>query len=115
MTNPIPWQRLRELAERATPGPWAHLEKGSVPASVEALLEHVSLTVADCIDDGSDAEFIAALDPATVLQMVAEHAAVREALERARGCIYGLAAQTPVRDIAETLAEIDAALTGGEK
>lgn len=34
----------------------------------------------------------------------------RDALERARGCIKGLLARTPVRDVAETLAEIDAAL-----
>jgi hypothetical protein len=33
-----------------------------------------------------------------------------QALERARGCIKGLLARTPVRDVAETLAEIDAAL-----
>lgn len=42
-------------------------------------------------------------------------AGVREALvlalERARGCIKGLLARTPVRDVAETLAEIDAALS----
>lgn len=40
----------------------------------------------------------------------AENAALREALERARGCIKGLIARTPVRDVSETLAEIDAAL-----
>lgn len=35
---------------------------------------------------------------------------LRQALERARGCIKGMLARTPVRDVAETLAEIDAAL-----
>jgi hypothetical protein len=33
-----------------------------------------------------------------------------DALERARGCIKGLLARTPVRDVSETLAEIDAVL-----
>lgn len=37
-----------------------------------------------------------------------------EALERAKGCIKGLLARTPVRDVAETLAEIDHALRGPE-
>src|SRR6185312_9724072 len=41
----------------------------------------------------------------------------RLALERARGCIKGLLARTPVRDVTETLAEIDAAIaaSGGAK
>ncbi|HSW83498.1 MAG TPA: hypothetical protein VLH12_08490 [Usitatibacter sp.] len=34
----------------------------------------------------------------------------RDALERARGCIKGLLARTPVRDVEETLAEIDYAI-----
>jgi hypothetical protein len=33
-----------------------------------------------------------------------------DALERGQGCIKGLLARTPVRDVSETLAEIDAAL-----
>lgn len=38
------------------------------------------------------------------------------ALERARSCITGLLKRTPVRDVAETLAEIDAAIAAqGEK
>lgn len=37
-----------------------------------------------------------------------------EALERARGCIKGLLARTPVRDVAEMLAEIDHVLRGTE-
>lgn len=40
-----------------------------------------------------------------------EHSGMRLALERARGCIKGLLARTPVRDVQETLAEIDAALS----
>lgn len=43
-------------------------------------------------------------------RLKADNAALRPALERARGCITGLLARTPVRDVAETLAEIDAAL-----
>jgi hypothetical protein len=43
-------------------------------------------------------------------ELAAENAALRMALERARGCIKGLLARTPVRDVAETLAEIDHAL-----
>lgn len=33
-----------------------------------------------------------------------------QALERARGCITGLLARTPVRDVTETLAEIDSVI-----
>lgn len=43
-------------------------------------------------------------------RMQVRQAAARDALERARGCIKGLLAQTPVRDVTETLAEIDATI-----
>lgn len=109
MTNPIPWQRLRELAEKAVPGPWKwdtkKTDKWSVngpdsfaftAVSAKGRREPVAIVVAQAFPADEDSElvstakFIAALDPATVLQMVAEHAAVREALERARGCIKDL-------------------------
>ena len=39
-----------------------------------------------------------------------ERDALRLAAERARSCIKGLLSRTPVRDVAETLAELDAAI-----
>lgn len=68
MTHPIPWKQIAELAETVVNG-----DDPSIHARFEAR-----------------AKLGNALDPATVLQMVAEHAAVREALERARGCIKDL-------------------------
>ena len=50
---------------------------------------------------------------ANIAKLVAENAALRATCERARGCIAGLLKRTPVRDVAETLAEIDDAI--GEK
>ena len=50
---------------------------------------------------------------ANIAKLVAENAALRATCGRARGCIAGLLKRTPVRDVAETLAEIDDAI--GEK
>ena len=50
---------------------------------------------------------------AAKLRLATERDALRATCERARGCIAGLLKRTPVRDVAETLAEIDDAI--GEK
>lgn len=58
-------------------------------------------------------EALAALDAADAgdeLQPSRERV-LRDALERSQGCINGLLKRTPVRDVSETLAEIEHALT----
>ena len=85
--SPPPAPTLRELAERATPGPWVHAAPGEV-----AIVWAGSIIVADCGNKGvsksdADADFIAAANPAAVLALYAELDQLRAALREAQRAV----------------------------
>lgn len=93
MTNPIPWRRLKELAEEATPGPWHCLALGGDEGEPIYSSDTQKRPLAETFrwpdydwDACANADFIAALNPSAVLAMVAEHAAVRGALVELVAC-----------------------------
>lgn len=62
--------RLKELAEKAMPGPW---ELDETPTDIGTFYEIYSAEwmVADCEKDGASAAFIAAANPAMILELIA--------------------------------------------
>jgi len=67
----IDTQRLRELAQAATPGPW--YSKWPEERCAWKDIGHSRYPVAytgDCFDDAPNAEYIAAANPATVLALL---------------------------------------------
>lgn len=94
------------MIAKRTPGPWRWVH---VDGEFHSL---VGPDGAEVHSDGSaGGEYrpdIDVLGPDA--QLIAAAPELADALERANGCIRGLLAQTPVRDVAETLAEIETAL-----
>lgn len=89
----IDTKRLRELAEKATPGPWRsnprtakvyYLASGGDSADLSYILSE---------NEASDAEFIAATDPQTVLALLDEIDRLRTgrdlSIERTRNSFTG--------------------------
>lgn len=103
MTAPLSLRRLRELAEKATPGPWTAWLREDYDA--KRLLTYRQRTVIGKGDlgfwrvvgpydkDREDAELIAALDPATVLRLVRIAALLRDAVHEMHS--YGLLTNHP--------------------
>jgi len=84
MSNDI--EKLREVAERATPGPW---HRNIPPASHYPTIfagrnTHVLHLTATNKDVEANAEFVATFNPATVLALLAELAALRKENEGLR-------------------------------
>lgn len=76
--------KLREIAEKATPGPWSHDRADDPSASFEVFGHDGSdyeNFVADCRTGRADAEFIATFDPPTVLSLLADRARMEKAIE----------------------------------
>lgn len=78
--------KLREIAEKATPGPWSH-DKADDPSASFEVFGHDGSDfenfVADCRTGRDDAEFIATFDPPTVLSLLADRARMEKALREA--------------------------------
>ena len=74
---------LKALAEAATPGPWSYDGSYVCPARVEAGTTFVETwrSVADC-HQPENTQFIAAANPAVVLELIAENERLREAHEQ---------------------------------
>ncbi|MFG3398684.1 ead/Ea22-like family protein [Pseudomonas sp. NPDC077408] len=96
------WNELKKLAEAATPGPWSYDGSYICPARVEGETTYVESWSA--IADSHQMEnvrFIAAANPATVLELIAENERLkadkntvdcrfevsRDTLEVIRGCL----------------------------
>ena len=78
--------KLREIAEKATPGPWSNDRADDPSASFEVFGHDGSdyeNFVADCRTGRADAEFIATFDPPTVLSLLADRARMEKALREA--------------------------------
>lgn len=75
--------KLKALAEAATPGPWSYDGSYVCPARVEAGTTYVETwrSVADC-HQPENTQFIAAANPAVVLELIAENERLREAHEQ---------------------------------
>jgi len=76
--------KLREIAEKATPGPWSHDRADDPSASFEVFGHDGSdfeNFVADCRTGRDDAEFIATFDPPTVLSLIADRARMEKAAQ----------------------------------
>lgn len=123
MADAVDWDVIAEKARKATPGPYRANVAHNCHPSIEsdagsfAIFStrrgsrwHRTSLPRDIYHARADAAYIAALSPEVVLAMCAERERLKLALDRSRGCIKGLLARTPVRDVSETLAEIDAAL-----
>jgi hypothetical protein len=108
--NTSPWDGLRDLAEKATPGPWRwgswNTEYGSMEADEDRRdleagfdAEYPTtrrrgeagtrvLTADDPVvwwDNPADAEFIAACDPQTILALIDDRDRLRNALRAMAG------------------------------
>lgn len=76
--NKTELDRLKELAEKATPGPWmAHvflgpevLTTGDIIGKYQVVIENE--VIANCDNRNGDCAFITAANPATILAMIAE-------------------------------------------
>ncbi len=81
----IDTQRLRELAQKATPGSWYSKwpEERCTWVDIGNSRYPVAYT-GDCFNDAPNAEYIAAANPATVLALLDELQAMREDLNDAR-------------------------------
>lgn len=96
MTEHIDVSKLREVAEAATPGPWATEKKPGGRQNVmepkrvysETVREIAEFAddVADTID-AADAEYIATFDPPTVLALLDRLERAEAALERVRAVL----------------------------
>lgn len=96
--------KLRELAQKATPGPW--YSKWPEERCAWKDIGHSRYPVAytgDCFDDAQNAEFIAAANPATVLALLDERDAMNETMRHMRAELEKL---RPVKDAAENLAKV---------
>ncbi|MBX3533368.1 MAG: ead/Ea22-like family protein [Xanthobacteraceae bacterium] len=93
---------LRELAEAATPGPWAATldENYSVVTGPDgAAIALPDYETGICLEE-ADAAFIAAANPKTVLALLAERDRLREALEEAtRHIERALEASMPLKGV----------------
>lgn len=70
-------EELRKLAEAATPGPWIVDD-----IYTDAVLDSRHLMIAACEDVSANAAFIAALNPATVLRILADREAAEASARR---------------------------------
>lgn len=77
------YAKLKALAEAATPGPWSYDGSYVCPARVEVGTTYVETwrSVADC-HQPENTQFIAAANPAVVLELIAENERLREAHEQ---------------------------------
>lgn len=91
--------KLRELAQAASPGPW--YDDGAISGDGSVVMsEQIGFRIAHLPDTknvtnhADDAAYIAAANPATVLEMIDDMERMREALEKvimvANGTGYGL-------------------------
>lgn len=76
-------QRLKELAEKATPGPWVEARPGLLTkGDWDSVFVDDDTDCSDCIcynvEVPDDAQFIAACDPQTILKLIAAVEAARE-------------------------------------
>jgi hypothetical protein len=67
----IDTKRLREIAERATPGPWESILSGPVSRQ-RLVVDDDACKVVDCGVSNANAAFIAAANPQTVLALLDE-------------------------------------------
>lgn len=88
--TPIDLKKLRELAEKATKGPWINggddwpfiYQTNHITRDIWTIAElgnHYGMNTGKKVDE--DAEFIAASNPTTILQLLDELQDYREALE----------------------------------
>ena len=92
--------KLREIAEKATPGPWSHDRADDPSASFEVFGHDGSdyeNFVADCRIGQANAEFIATFDPPMVLSLLADRARMEKALREAEE-VLAMAALMPMVD-----------------
>lgn len=68
--------RLRELAEQATPGPWDAGQTGPFKSTIYRGAGYVGLVAADV--EHADAAYIAAANPSVILALLSERHADRE-------------------------------------
>lgn len=99
------YTRLRELAEKATPGPW---QTGSAiyghdfHETIYVTPEVGHRTICDITDRHSgNAEFIAAVDPQTVIALLDERDRLRNALARILGYTRGAVERLMPDELAE--------------
>lgn len=99
--------KLREIAEKATPGPWSHDRADDPSASFEVFGHDGSdyeNFVADCRIGQANAEFIATFDPPMVLSLLADRARMEKALDHALAALVNVTVNwgsTPDDDDAE--------------
>ena len=79
------WSKLKELAEAATPGPWALDSKRSL--SVRTPVANQTVATTGCDEElfarwNHNAGFIAAANPATILRLLAQNEAMAEQLRQ---------------------------------
>ena len=109
---------LKALAEAATPGPWSYDGSYVCPARVEAGTTYVETwrSVADC-HQPENTQFIAAANPAVVLELIAENERLREAHEQV--CTnynqVSFASEERGKQIAELKAECEGLRADAEK
>lgn len=81
-------EELKRLAEAATPGPWFAAISSNMNNSV-----HVSMgTICDTGKNIDDAAYVAAANPAAILELIQQRdellAALKDAAEKMRRCDY---------------------------
>ncbi|MEQ7847738.1 ead/Ea22-like family protein [Nocardioides kribbensis] len=108
-------QRLREVAEAATEGPW--VDDQDAPAScVYSPTEDTFVTAPfDWNATGSDTRYIATFDPPTVLELLARLERAEAAVERVREVVERRLVYMSSADAHVIHGELTDALDGGER
>lgn len=126
-------EELKRLAEAATPGPWEYTHAGRGDNGKFLITEYFvfiddeDTAIAACILDPKtsrpskgNAAYIAAANPAAILELIRQRDELLAALKEARELVDGWGAYASnymqeKHDLAGDLERLDAAITKGEK
>lgn len=108
--------KLKELAQKATPGPWTIGVPSSVNHNLYAGDEHIAAVSFKCSrglgdpqpEDFHNAAFIAAADPTAMLDLIMRLEKAREIIEQYPSMVRALCRQRPVRNVSELEAQAQA-------
>lgn len=97
-----------------TPTPWElrpDANHSVSPAGYQVIAIVDGGRIVEIADTGRFGNSLAQSNAEFIVHTVNSHEDLINALERAKRCINGLLARTPVRDVSETLGEIESALS----
>lgn len=108
-TQPPDLKKLREVADRATPGPWSFSQADGEWVIRGADNDYIGGLMKGTRKLADTAVFVATFNPRTILALLDAYEASQSALERLETNFRLILSGKPCRDVAECLAEVEAA------